>query len=118
MRCLKAMRFVRAAGRASAATKAGSPARRRIHSRTQFAGTLGLGAGVCGAGGLGGDVEAHHDAGVHGDEVDLGHVVVQPGDAAGRPARPGRQRIRSRARLGPLGLLLAPGHQDTPGAGR
>ena len=33
--------------------------------------------GLAGADRLRRDVEVHHDAGVHGDEIDLGHIVMQ-----------------------------------------
>ena len=71
----------------------------------------GLGRGHLGADRLGRDVEMHHHAGVHGDEVDLAHVAVQPdGRLVDQPALVGGEEL-GRA-LEVLGLLLVPGDQD------
>ena len=59
---------------------------------------------------LGGDVEVAHDAGVHGDEVDLGDVAVQAAERlVDQPALVGDHQLGGA--LGQLGLLLVPGHQ-------
>ena len=68
--------------------------------------------------GLRGDVEASHDAGVHGDEVDLGHVRVQAGDRlVDQAALVGSDQVQGAA-IGLLGLGSCARAPARPSAGR
>ncbi len=61
--------------------------------------------------GLRGDVEVHHDARVHRDEVDLSHMLVQPNDGlVDQPALVGVHQLQGG--FGTFGLLFVPGDQD------
>ena len=68
------------------------------------------------SGGFRRDVEAHHQAGIHGNEVDLRHVGMQTGDRlVDHAALIAAHQIERAA--GALHLLLVPGNQDAPAQG-